>query len=172
MTADQLLKKKIFLFAEPSKPDTNPKPAPCCRRSYRHVRPQWRRSSPHAFHHSGAADTAPPPRSRTRPQASRTTARRASRTSSRVVFAVSDLARQGAPCEGTTTASLSSSPASRRARRGTAREEAHKEPAPFRRSCLLRSRCHETDPNFTQFNFAAFLTSQDSSCWSLFCLPE
>ena len=156
--------RKLFLLI--ADVDTNPKPTPAlppCRRCCRHVPPQWRRSSPHAFHHSGAANTAPPPRPRTRPQASRTTARRASRTPTCVVFAVSDLARLRVPCEGTTTASRSSSPSSRRARHGTAREEARKEPAPFCRSCLLRSCRHETDPNLTQFNFAAFLTSQNSS---------
>ena len=132
---------------------------------------QPRHSYPRVSHHSGAGDTRPPPRSRTRPRAPRTTARRATRTPSRVVFAVPDLARQRAPCDGFATASRSSSTASRRARRATARDKTRKEPAPCH---WLRSsgfRHHATDQNLTLFVFSGFSTSQDLRCWPLPCLP-
>ena len=133
---------------------------------------QPRHSCPHVSHQSGAGDTRPPPRSRTRPSAPVRPARRATRTPSCVVFAVSHLARQRAPCDSIGTASRSSSMASRRVRRGTAREETRREPAPCRRPRLPRSCHHFSDQNLTRCNFADISTSQDLSCWPLCCLPE
>ena len=169
------VERKIFLVADQRccfAANTNPKPQPETTDDGTGTSPQPCHCSLHAFLHSGAGDTAPPPRPRTRPRAARATARRASRTPSRVVFAVSDLARQRAPCEGTTTASRSSSLASRRARRGTARQEARREPAPCRRLCLPRRRPHQTHQNLTSFVIYYFSSSQDSTHSSLSCLPE
>ena len=133
---------------------------------------QPRHPCPRVSHHSGAGDTRAPPRSRTRPSAPVRPARRATRTPSRVVFAVSDLVRQRAPCDGIGTASQSSSTASRRARRGTAYENTRMEAAPCRRPRLPRPRHHFPDQNLTRCNFADISTSQDLSCWPLCCLPE